>query len=162
MVTLIHTNMKIFICILLGIILLIFVVVLVANYINAKIILKNSKKQMQDLLSHSPYRKPQPLIKPHNNFKARDKEQEELELQDNTIQKYYPDNQIYENKEEQIGTKIVGIVEPKGFWSKLIISQKLSYIMARFAAQETNKGGFWSNLIKAQAASQGKDQSRGR
>ncbi|RZI47359.1 hypothetical protein EDM53_02350 [Rickettsiales endosymbiont of Peranema trichophorum] len=66
-------------------------------------------------------------------------------------------------EEQQEEVRIVGVVKPQGFWTKFIMSQKLQYIMARLNIQSSSKkGGFWVNLIKAQAVSQGKDQSRGR
>ena len=58
--------------------------------------------------------------------------------------------------------KIVGVVEPKGFWSKFIMNQKLGFIFARVAASENKGEGFWTNLIKAQDISQGKDKGKGR
>ena len=58
--------------------------------------------------------------------------------------------------------KIVGVVKPKGFWSKFIMSQKLGFMFARFTASENKGEGFWTNLIKAQDISQGKDKGRGR
>lgn len=61
--------------------------------------------------------------------------------------------------------KIVGVGKKLGFWTGFIMAQKMGYIMARIRAQHASKDGrdgFWVNLIKAQQASQGKDQSRGR
>ena len=59
-------------------------------------------------------------------------------------------------------TRIVGVAEPVGRWTKFVMKQKMGYIVARQAYQNRNQGGFWVNLIKAQAASQGKETARGR
>ena len=42
------------------------------------------------------------------------------------------------------------------------MSQKLGFILARLATSENKGEGFWTNLIKAQDISQGKDKGRGR
>ncbi|MHC0449588.1 MAG: hypothetical protein ACRY3E_05885 [Candidatus Lariskella arthropodorum] len=62
----------------------------------------------------------------------------------------------------EVSEKIVGVVEPKGFWSKFIASQKIGYILARMSMQTAAENGFWVNLIKAQSASRGKNQGKGR
>jgi hypothetical protein len=95
-------------------------------------------------------------LKPEDNFLSRDKKKEEYQ----GVTLYTPHQRALESHDE---TRIVGLAEPKGFWSKFIMSQKLGFIMARLNAQSNSKGGgFWVNLIKAQDMSQSRDQSRGR
>lgn len=107
----------------------------------------------------SPYRKSQPIPKSNTDFLFRDIEQEKEK--ESKVIKYDHNNLSVENNKQE--TKIVGIAETKGFWSKFVMSQKLGYIIARMMAQDSSKGGgFWVNLIKAQSISQGKDQSRSR
>ncbi|CAG7593986.1 MAG: hypothetical protein AB8V23_01700 [Candidatus Midichloria sp.] len=118
---------------------------------------KKSKEKLQTVLDSSPYRKHEPLPKLNTEFLHRDEEQERA--QENEVTKY--NDLEVENDKQKSETKIVGIVEPQGFWSNFIISQKLGYIISRMAAQQSGKG-FWVNLIKAQSMSQGKNQSRGR
>ena len=126
---------------------------------------RKTKKKIEEITNSSPYRRPLVIQKPNNDFLARNQEKEserkieEEKMLENTVMKYDPLGLVPEPVENK---KIVGIVEPKGFWSKFVISQKIGYIMARMSAQEAGKGGFWTNLIKAQSMSQGKDQGRGR
>ena len=121
---------------------------------------KKSKKNPHQVMDSSPYRKSQLISKPHIDFLFYHKEREKEEQNKSRVEKYDPNNLIIENNKQE--TKIVGIAKPKGFWSKFIMSQKLGYIIARMTAQDSSKGGFWVNLIKAQSVYQGKDQSRGR
>ena len=126
---------------------------------------KKTKRRLEEIANSSPYRRPLTVPKPNNDFLARnqkkesEKQIEEEKNIENGVVKYDPMGLAPEPVEEK---KIVGVVEPKGFWSKFVISQKIGYIIARMNAQESGKGGFWTHLIKAQSASQGKDQSRGR
>jgi len=73
------------------------------------------------------------------------------------VQKYDPENDLALTEDQ----RVVGVVEPKGFWSRFIMAQKFQYIMQRMHIGKKGPG-FWANLIKAQSASQGRDQSRGR
>ena len=142
-------------------IILVFIVILWNFIIIASNVLESSKnkkasKKTKAILASSPYRKPPP--KKTKEYRAKDKvleNKQKEETKEGLVNK--------EKKELQKGddTTIVGLAEPKGFWSKFIMGQKLGFIMARLGAQKKG-GGFWTNLIKAQASSQGKDQSRGR
>ncbi|MBS0236222.1 MAG: hypothetical protein JSS50_02660 [Proteobacteria bacterium] len=99
---------------------------------------------------------------PHNDFIARNKlleERRRKELAEHGVTKYYPNNAIAQ--EAQMEAEIVGIVQPKGFWTRFIISQKLGYIMARLNFRKRG-GGRWVNFIAAQGSQYGKDQTRGR
>ena len=125
--------------------------------------MQNHKKQQINVIiekinDKSPYRKAEQLAVAHNDKLFSKDLQKEKEIENN-VSKYTPDGMEIDKAEEEV--KIVGIAEPQGFWSKFIISQKLGYILARLGGQQKGQG-YWVNLIKAQAASQGKDQSRGR
>ena len=66
-------------------------------------------------------------------------------------------------KEEMNEVKIVDMVKPVGFWSSMILGQKLSYLIK--SAQIINKRGkqgFWVSMIEAQEQAAGKQHSRGR
>ncbi len=140
---------------------------------------RKHRKALLDIAENSPYRRNHPKAKPANDFLSKDKEKEknqEIDEKTNQKQKINDKNikdqeiavegeiQIYDpmglrkNKNQE---QIVGLAEPQGFWSRFVMSQKLGYIMARMNNQEKG-AGFWVNIIKAQAASQGKDQTKGR
>ena len=58
---------------------------------------------------------------------------------------------------------IVDIVKPVGFWTSMILGQKLTYLIN--SAQMINKRGdkgFWASMIEAKERSAGKQHSRGR
>jgi hypothetical protein len=141
----------------------ILVVIIIALFASKKD-QERVRKLVEEIENDSPFRRSNPqAIRPHNDPLARNKlaekrRQEELE---SNVSVYDPRGLTQKSRQEDV--QIVGIAEPKGFWSRFIMSQKLGYIMARLNSQSSNKGsGFWTNLIKAQAASQGKDQGRGR
>lgn len=117
-------------------------------------------KKLKDIQDSSPYRKQQSDTRPNNDFlflhKENEKDKEKNEEFDH-IQKIGVDEEL-----ELEEGKIVGVVEPQGFWSKLIMSQKMNFILAKIGASENKGQGFWTNLIKAQDTSQGKNKGRGR
>jgi hypothetical protein len=66
-------------------------------------------------------------------------------------------------KEELNEVKIVDTVKPVGFWSSMILGQKLSYLIK--SAQIINKRGrqgFWVSMIEAQEQAAGKQRGHGR
>jgi hypothetical protein len=104
------------------------------------------------------YRKSQNNIKPTNDFLFLEKEEPNLN-KEYALERV---EKIHTKEHDREEGKIVGVVEPKGFWSKFIMNQKLGFIFARVAASENKGEGFWTNLIKAQDISQGKDKGKGR
>jgi hypothetical protein len=59
--------------------------------------------------------------------------------------------------------EIVDIVKPIGFWTSMILGQKLSYLIQ--SAQTINqrgKKGFWVSMIEAKDRAAGKQHARGR
>lgn len=134
-----------------------------------------SNKVLREIAEHSPYRRDKPLPKPSDDFLARNQEKEKAAHKETVIQQNkVADKELLQEGQVQIydplglnipshdESQIVGLAEPQGFWSRFIMSQKLGYIMARLTQQNSKQARFWVNLIKAQAASQGKDQTRGR
>lgn len=126
---------------------------------------QQTDRLLQDINAASPYRKPAPLLRPHNEklWEKDLKKEQRQQLENNIavsgqVSRYNPDG-IEQSQAEDV--QIVGVAEAKGFWSRFVMSQKMGYIMARMSGQRQGQG-FWVNLIKANAASQGKDQSRGR
>ncbi|MFQ3306917.1 MAG: hypothetical protein ACI8ZF_000152 [Candidatus Midichloriaceae bacterium] len=112
---------------------------------------KNFDKKLIDIKNNSPYRNNNIANKPKNEFLFLEKE----EKKEDNIEKL----QI---SDDQKKAKIIGIAKEKGFWSKLIMSQKLGYIMNSFSAKNSKKGGFWVNLINAQSRSEDKHKGRRR
>lgn len=82
------------------------------------------------------------------------------------------DNENYElvasqeqqkEREEMNEVKIVDMVKPVGFWSSMILGQKLSYLIQ--SAQTINKRGkqgFWVSMIEAQEQAAGRQHGRTR
>ncbi len=66
-------------------------------------------------------------------------------------------------KREMNEINIVDIVKPIGFWTSMILGQKLTYLIS--SAQIINKRGdqgFWASMIEAKERAAGKQHSRGR
>ncbi len=66
-------------------------------------------------------------------------------------------------KEELNEVKIVDMVKPMGFWTSMILGQKLSYLIQ--SAQTINKRGkegFWVSMIEAQEQAAGRQHGRTR
>ncbi len=60
-------------------------------------------------------------------------------------------------------TEIVDIVKPVGFWTSMILGQKLTYLIqsANIINKKNNKG-FWVSMIEAQEQAAGRQHGRGR
>jgi hypothetical protein len=66
-------------------------------------------------------------------------------------------------KEELSQVNIVDFVKPVGFWTSMILGQKLTYLIQ--SAQILNKRsdkGFWASMIEAKEREAGRQHSRGR
>jgi len=66
------------------------------------------------------------------------------------------------DRKEMEEVKIVDIVEPIGFWTSMILGQKLTYLVS--AAQIINKRsnrGFWVSMIEAKERAAGREHGRG-
>ncbi len=67
------------------------------------------------------------------------------------------------DRQELNEINIVDIVKPVGFWTSMILGQKLTYLIQ--SAQMLNKRGdkgFWASMIEAKERVAGKQHSRGR
>ncbi len=67
------------------------------------------------------------------------------------------------DKQELNQINIVDIVKPVGFWTSMILGQKLTYLIQ--SAQVLNKRGdkgFWASMIEAKEREAGRQHSRGR
>ena len=126
-----------------------------------------NSRRIKDIEDESVYRKKKPHPSKKTDHRSRDKK-EEKKIEDKVlsgVELYDPNQQqVSRSQGREEGVKIVGMAQPVGFWSKFVMSQKMGYIMARMQFQEQDKGqkGYWESLIKAQAASQSKEQNRGR
>lgn len=67
------------------------------------------------------------------------------------------------HRQELNGINIVDIVKPVGFWTSMILGQKLTYLIrsAQILNKRGNKG-FWASMIEAKERGDGKQYSRGR
>ncbi len=68
------------------------------------------------------------------------------------------DDQEQEELEE---AKIVDIVKPVGFWTSVILGQKLTYLVssAKLMNDSSHKG-FWVSMVEAQERAQGRQKGR--
>lgn len=67
-----------------------------------------------------------------------------------------------EERKEVEEVKIVDLVKPVGFWTSMILGQKLTYLVS--AAQIINKRskqGFWVSMIEAKERAAGRERGRG-
>lgn len=67
------------------------------------------------------------------------------------------------DRQELNDINIVDIVKPVGFWTSMILGQKLTFLVS--SAQMINKRGdkgFWASMIEAKEKAAGKQHSRGR
>jgi hypothetical protein len=57
--------------------------------------------------------------------------------------------------------KIVDLVKPVGFWTSMILGQKLTYLVssAKLMNQNSDKG-FWVSMVEAQERAQGRQKGR--
>lgn len=127
-------------------------------YLFSKANVRNYKAE--DINEISQYRKSNAEIPlPLNDPLARNKVYEKrlAEKLQNGVVKYDPNNDLQLSEEPQI----VGLAEPQGFWTRFIMGQKLGYIKMRMSLQQKG-GSFWTTLVDAQAANQGKSKGRGR
>ncbi len=83
-----------------------------------------------------------------------------------------PENNSYEliasqeqelDRQELSEVKIVDIVKPVGFWTSVILGQKMTYlIQSAKIINNRSKQGFWVSMIEAKEREAGKQHSRGR
>lgn len=154
------------------VVLFFFIAILIATKVSDS----KAKKKLNEIYESSQLRqKDKPKPKPSDEFKARDDRKEVVTGK--AVSKEY---EKFREKEEQFqeglvkvekeklpglkeDTVIVDIAKPVGFWSRLVMSQKLGFMMAmRQQMNKNNKHGYFVNLIRAQSQSQSKEKGRGR
>jgi len=121
-----------------------------------------SKKALNRINENSPYKRQKPKhSRRGDDFLSRDKvaEKKVQEQEEMGVVRYDPHEQELTTEQEQ--TRIVGVAKPVGFWSNFVMKQKIGFIVA-LGGLSGSKKGYWENYIKAQAASQSKEQSRGK
>lgn len=71
--------------------------------------------------------------------------------------------QQQKEKAELAEVKIVDIVKPVGFWTSMILGQKLTYLIqsAQIINKRANKG-FWVSMVEAQEQAAGREHGRTR
>jgi cytoskeletal protein RodZ len=140
------------------------------RFIGSKISDLKAKKKLNEIYDASQLR-PKDKPKPSDEFQARDERkeivtgkvvsQEYKRLQEKEVQ--FKEGLVQTKEKSQLvdNTAIVDVAKPVGFWSRLIISQKLNF-MINFTQQmnNNNKHGYFVNLIRAQARSQSKEKGR--
>jgi len=68
-----------------------------------------------------------------------------------------------ENQNNIDEVEIVDIVKPVGFWTSMILGQKLTYLVSSAKLMNKNrKKGFWSSMVEAQERAAGREKGRGR
>ena len=149
------------------ILVLFFVLVMSCMYIFSRLAdryyMQASKKRIKKILAKSPYKKEhKPKPKRDDDFLSKDKVREAKKRREREkgVSIYDPDGKNAELAADD--QQIVDVVKPVGRWSSFIMKQKMGFILAMGGLQGNKKGGFWTNLIKAQAASRGKGESKGR
>lgn len=72
---------------------------------------------------------------------------------------------IPSNQEEVAFEKpeIVDIVKPVGFWTSMVLGQKLTYLVSSAKLMNDNsKKGFWTSMVEAEARAAGRQRGKGR
>lgn len=60
--------------------------------------------------------------------------------------------------------QIVDLVKPVGFWTSMVLGNKLTYLVssAKLMNNADNKKGFWTSMVEAQARAAGRERGKGR
>ena len=58
--------------------------------------------------------------------------------------------------------QIVDIVKPVGFWTSMVLGQKLTYLVSSAKLMNDNKKGFWTSMVEAEARAAGRQRGKGR
>ncbi len=162
--------------VLLVIFLTVFLLILIARVI-VNFLLNQAYKRYQDLK-----KKGKKLISKKKNFRKEDEEllrkksdipkahsQVKAELQAKNFAKSSHSYEIIPSQEQELDkedlnkVEIVDIVKPIGFWTSVILGQKLTYLIqsAQILNKRGNKG-FWVSMIEAKEREAGRQHSRGR
>jgi len=126
--------------------------------IKQKILPKNSKKYLKEEEELS--LKKNEIPRAHSAVKA-----EMAEMRAKRDQQQSGSYEIIPSQEQELEEEvsIVDIVKPIGFWTSMILGQKLTYLIQ--SAQTLNKRGdkgFWASMIEAKERQAGRQHARGR
>ncbi len=111
------------------------------------------------------------IITVKDKFKKKDEEEEDrkryLEKKQRQIEQFQENIRAHNNNQvvHYEETKVVGIKEPIGKWTKLVTMTQLQYISnvkKLMGDKFSNKLGFWQMKVKAQGMSQGRERGRGK
>ncbi|MDA9817807.1 hypothetical protein N9C35_02065 [Flavobacteriaceae bacterium] len=70
---------------------------------------------------------------------------------------------INKPQREQLSAKIVDIVKPVGFWTSMVLGQKLTHLVnSANLMNKDNRGGFWVSMVEAQDRAAGRQRGRSR
>ncbi len=58
--------------------------------------------------------------------------------------------------------QIVDIVKPVGFWTSMVLGQKLTYLVSSAKLMNDNDKGFWTSMVEAEARAAGRQRGKGR
>jgi hypothetical protein len=135
------------------IILVLRIVLAILLHFNHQIYLARKEKQFQKFQKREKATKKADearFIKKQTELQAK-KQYEKITSQD----------QEREN-EELNDVKIVDIVKPVGFWTSMILGQKLTYLVSSAKLMNQNKkDGFWTSMVKANERAAGRQRGRG-
>ncbi|MFT6106811.1 MAG: hypothetical protein ACJA0S_001186 [Rickettsiales bacterium] len=119
-----------------------------------------ARRKYQDLLEiieSAKHPKSKKVIPKEDSEKFIDKEK-----QREIVEKIVSQEQIDEDRELK-ETKIVDFVKPVGFWTSMILGQKLTYLVSSAKIMSNNNDkGFWESMVEAQERAQGRQKGRGR
>jgi hypothetical protein len=122
-----------------------------------KKILPKSKKYLKE--EEELLRKKSKIPRAHSAVKA------ELRANGNNENRSYelmPSHENEMNHQELNQSQIVDIVKPIGFWTSMILGQKLTYlIQSASVINKRNNKGFWVSMIEAKDRSAGRQHGRG-
>ncbi len=174
--------MNILILITCSIILIVVLFFFIGLYIAGIVSQTKTKKSFNRIYDASPYRQDskKPVGKNSDEFQSRDERKEVVtgkapskaysKLQESRAEKDQDleaegvvkvEKDIKPELSNKNATVITGLAKPQGFWTRLIMSQKIGFLMNLQNQIKQNKGGYFVNLINAQAKSQSKEKGRG-
>lgn len=147
-----------------SIIILVIIFSFIGICVATKVSKVNSQRKLAQIYEASAFREKKTQYS--NDFKARDERKEIVTGQAASRQYQQSINEEKIEVERAPSRKedpvIVDFIKPVGFWSRLIMSQKIGFLMAmRHQMNKKNKHGYFVNLINAQSMSQGKEKGRG-
>lgn len=98
----------------------------------------------------------------HSAMKAERRAMKKQAIESGTYELMESEEQKLDKKEMSQG-QIVDFVKPIGFWTSMILGQKLTYLIQ--SANSLNKRGdkgFWASMIEAKERAAGRQHGRGR